>query len=85
MSTLSFAPTKTFKNRLKLYEETGVNEHYLGNGLTKNLNDITGKSPHGLRETFSYDKNPKTIKDMINPTSPIAHIVKLKPIPGVQI
>lgn len=40
---------KIFKNRLKLYNETGANEHYLGNGLTKNLNDTTGLKPQTSR------------------------------------
>ena len=76
---------KLFKNRLELYNQAGANEHYLGNGLTKNLNDTNGDKPHGVVETFSYDKNPNTFKEMLAGDNPTVSIVKLKPINGLDL
>ena len=76
---------KLFKNRLELYNQAGANEHYLGNGLTKNLNDTNGDKPHGVVETFSYDKNPNTFKEMLASDTPTVRIVKLKPISGLDL
>ena len=76
---------KLFKNRLELYNQAGANEHYLGNGLAKNLNDANGDKPHGAVETFSYDKNPNTFKEMLAGDTPTVRIVKLKPISGLDL
>ncbi|MGH1469814.1 MAG: PAAR domain-containing protein [Cellvibrionaceae bacterium] len=81
----SEADKQLFKNRLALHKATGANEHYLGNGLTKNLNDSDGSKPHGTVETFSYDKNPDTIAELMNKSNPTVAIVPLTNIPDVNL
>ncbi|GAB1621012.1 hypothetical protein AAOGI_10620 [Agarivorans albus] len=74
---------KLFENRLALYDEAGANEHWLGNGLTKNMNNPNGDTPHGILETFSYDKNPDTFSTMQN--NGTVQLVELSEIPGLQL
>ncbi|WP_220720742.1 hypothetical protein [Agarivorans litoreus] len=74
---------KLFENRLALYKEAGANEHWLGNGLTKNMNNPNGNTPHGILETFSYDKNPDTFSTMQN--NGTVQLVELSEIPGLQL
>ncbi|WP_163133180.1 hypothetical protein [Agarivorans sp. Alg241-V36] len=76
---------KLFKNRLALYNEAGANEHWLGNGLTKNMNNPNGDTPHGILETFSYDKNPDTFRTMEDKQNGIVKKVALTKIPGLQL
>ncbi|WP_045825279.1 hypothetical protein [Teredinibacter turnerae] len=76
---------KLFKNRAKLQKETGADEHFLGNGLTKNLrNPDGGSNPYGVVETFSYDKNPQTFRQMQAGDNPAVTTVKLTPIQGLH-
>ncbi|MPW29673.1 hypothetical protein F9L16_11810 [Agarivorans sp. B2Z047] len=74
---------KLFENRLALYDEAGANEHWLGNGLTKNMNNPNGDTPHGILETFSYDKNPDTFSAMKE--YGIVKKVALTEIPGLKL
>ena len=53
-----------FETRYQLYKELGANEHYLGNGTTKNLAATPNGPKLGVVETFTYDKNPKTLGDL---------------------
>ncbi len=51
---------ENFESRIKIHERLGANEHYTGDGTTKNL--IAGCSNEcGVMETFTYDKNPQTL------------------------
>jgi hypothetical protein len=50
-----------FATRAKLQQELGANEEYTGNGTTKNLLYGDQGSRPGVMETFTYDKNPKTL------------------------
>ncbi|WP_018013580.1 hypothetical protein [Teredinibacter turnerae] len=76
---------KLFKNRAKLQKETGADEHFLGNGLTKNMRDPDGgTNPYGVVETFSYDKNPQTFKQMQAGDNPAVTTIKLTPIQGLH-
>jgi hypothetical protein len=50
---------------MKIQTETGANEHFLGNGLTRH----TGLSDEndtifGAVETFTLEKNPQTFRAM---------------------
>lgn len=49
-----------FKTRMKVHERLGANEHYTGDGTTKNL---IADCPNecGVMETFTYDKSPQTL------------------------
>jgi hypothetical protein len=54
-----------FEARMKIQTETGANEHFLGNGLTRH----TGLSDEndtifGAVETFTLEKNPQTFRAM---------------------
>src|SRR5690554_2059658 len=48
--------------RQEINKDYGANEHFLGNGLTKNTNAPAGQT--GPVETFSQDKNPQTIRQL---------------------
>src|SRR5690554_5290643 len=48
--------------RQAINDNYGANEHFLGNGLTKNTNAPAGQT--GPVETFSQDKNPQTIRQL---------------------
>jgi hypothetical protein len=54
-----------FKIRAKIQNELGANEYFTGNGLTA----YTGKeggNVYGTLETFTFDKNPQTIDNMMS-------------------
>jgi hypothetical protein len=53
-----------FEMRAKIHTELGANEYFTGNGLTAYIGK---ESPNafGVVETFTFDKNPKTIGTMI--------------------
>jgi len=59
---LSAEEAKLLKTRHKIDKDYGANEHFLGNGLTKNTNAPAGQT--GPVETFSQDKNPQTIRQL---------------------
>ena len=65
-----------------------VSKYCSNNGLTTNLNGANGANgdkPHGVVETFSYDKNPNTFKEMLAGDTPTVRIVELKPISGLDL
>lgn len=52
-----------FETRTKIHSRLGANEYYTGDGTTKNL--ITGcPNKSGVMETFTLDKNPKTLSQL---------------------
>jgi len=59
---LSAEETDLLETRHKINKKYGANEHFLGNGLTKNTNAPAGQT--GPVETFSQDKNPQTIRQL---------------------
>ncbi|MDZ7924257.1 MAG: hypothetical protein U5M23_09365 [Marinagarivorans sp.] len=52
-----------FKTRMKINKKLGANEHFTGNGTSKNL---IADCPNqcGVMETFTYDKNPQTLANL---------------------
>lgn len=69
---LGFTPSqaKTLAVRNQIKQGLGANEHFLGNGLTKDLDvtyevtpfgDIDDELEYGPPETFTWDKNPQTL------------------------
>ncbi|WP_288992773.1 hypothetical protein [uncultured Marinobacter sp.] len=54
-----------FETRFNVQDETGANQYFLGNGLTKHTglsND--GETIYGAVETFTVEKNPQTFRSM---------------------
>lgn len=69
---LGFTPsqTDTLDVRHQIEQGLGANEHFLGNGLTKDINVeyeatpfgcIDDNEEYGPPETFTWDKNPQTL------------------------
>lgn len=69
---LGFTPsqTDTLRTRHQIEQGLGANEHFLGNGLTRDINvsydttpfgDIDDNVEYGPPETFTWDKNPQTL------------------------
>jgi hypothetical protein len=69
---LGFTPsqTDTLDIRHQIEQRLGANEHFLGNGVTKDINVTYGTTPYGdidddveygPPETFTWDKNPQTL------------------------
>ncbi|CAE6937016.1 hypothetical protein ACOMICROBIO_EPCKBFOG_03510 [Vibrio sp. B1FLJ16] len=69
---LGYTPsqTDTLRTRFQIEQGLGANEHFLGNGLTKDINvtyettpfgDIDNEKEYGPAETFTWDKNPRTL------------------------
>lgn len=69
---LEFTPTqaKTLAVRHQIAQRLGANEHFLGNGLTKDTSvdnqttpfgEINEECDYGLCEVFTWDKNPHTL------------------------
>jgi ribosomal protein L9 len=58
---LSKKERNLFKTRYQLDKKLGANEHYLGNGTTKNMAASPDGPKLGVVETFTYDKNPQTL------------------------
>ena len=55
------------ETRLKIQMDTGANEHFQGNGLTKHISlSKDGKVVHGALETYTVEKNPQTFHTMTN-------------------
>ncbi|MBU2115277.1 MAG: hypothetical protein KKE94_16045 [Gammaproteobacteria bacterium] len=52
------------KKRLDMHQTLGNNQHYLGNGLTKNLQD--GKQRYGVVETVNFERKMVSIDDYGN-------------------
>ncbi|MFL1467897.1 hypothetical protein [Marinobacter sp. HN1S83] len=76
---------KIFETRLKIQNDTGANQHFLGNGLTKHTAlSQDGKVVHGALETYTLERNPQTFHTMTNGGNggPEAYVklVKLTPI-----
>lgn len=54
------ADRECFEARVKIHERLGANQHYTGDGTTKNL--IAGcPNECGVMETFTYDKSPQML------------------------
>ena len=52
---------------LDVQKNTGANQHFLGNGLTKHTElSRDGKVIHGALETYTVEKNPQTFRTMTN-------------------
>ncbi|CCN71521.1 putative PAAR repeat-containing protein (modular protein) [Vibrio nigripulchritudo SFn118] len=69
---LEFTPSQidNLDVRYKMHQGLGANEHFLGNGLTKDITvgydqtpfgDINDDIEYGVCETFTWDKNPQTL------------------------
>lgn len=63
-----------FQTRAKIHRKLGANQHWTGDGTTKCL--LPGSNTRGVVETYTYDKNPKTLAQygdalIILPTKPI--------------
>lgn len=58
---------KIFETRFNIQDETGANQHFLGNGLTKHTAlSKDGKVVYGALETYTMEKNPQTFRTMTN-------------------
>ena len=53
-----------FDARFSIQDNTGANEHFTGNGLTKTTSSTANKPIYGTVEAFSLHKNPKTFRQM---------------------
>lgn len=53
-----------FETRFSIQNNTGANEHFTGNGLTKTTNSSSSQPVYGTVEAFSLHKNPKTFRQM---------------------
>src|SRR5690554_729832 len=58
---LSAEDKKLLETRQEINKKYGANEHFTGNGLTKDNNAPAGKIQYGTVETVTQDKNPQTI------------------------
>ena len=63
---------KLMKVRNDIHNLVGANEEFLGTGLTKGLN-----GQDGVVETFTYDRNPDTIKNLSSGDPPVIKVVNL--------
>ncbi|WP_394170268.1 hypothetical protein [Saccharospirillum alexandrii] len=57
-----------FNARLEIENSYGAYKEYAGNGLTKSLHDsgpIPQSQNYGVKETFTYETNPKTLQEML--------------------
>lgn len=63
-SKLGAAEIEKFHSRFSIQNNTGANEHFTGNGLTKTTNSTTEQPVYGAVEAFSLHKNPKTFRQM---------------------
>ncbi|WP_375177804.1 hypothetical protein [Marinobacter mobilis] len=54
-----------FESRFDVQMQTGANQHFLGNGLTKHT-ELSGEGEDifGAIETFTLEKNPQTFREM---------------------
>ncbi len=55
---------KAFDTRFSIQSNTGANEHYTGNGLTKTISSTVDQPVYGAVEAFSLHKSPKTFRQM---------------------
>ena len=53
-----------FETRFSIQKNTGANEHFTGNGLTKTTTSLENQPVYGTVEVFSLHKNPKSFKQM---------------------
>ncbi|TBW56513.1 hypothetical protein EZI54_09455 [Marinobacter halodurans] len=63
---LSAVEAEVFEARFKVQHDTGANEYFLGNGLTKHTALSKDRPVYGAVEIFSYEKNPQTFHYMTN-------------------
>lgn len=64
-SGLGAEEIKVFETRFKIQSDTGANQYFLGNGLTKHTAlSQDGKDIYGAIETFTVEKNPQTFRAM---------------------
>lgn len=61
---LGAAEIEKFHTRFSIQNNTGANEHFTGNGLTRTTNSTTEQPVYGAVEAFSLHKNPKTFRQM---------------------
>jgi len=61
---LSPEEVKAFDTRFSIQSNTGANEHYTGNGLTKTISSSADQPVYGAVEAFSLHKSPKTFRQM---------------------
>ena len=73
---------KKFNTRMSVQNNTGANEHYTGNGLTKTTSSTPNKPVYGTVELFSLHKNPKSFRQMtgIAGDTKWVELVDLEPI-----
>ncbi|TBW45952.1 hypothetical protein EZI54_23455 [Marinobacter halodurans] len=57
---------RAFEIRFKVQMDTGANEHFLGNGLTKHTTLSNDRPVFGALETLTYEKNPQSFNYMTN-------------------
>jgi hypothetical protein len=58
---------REFETRFAIHDETGANEHFLGNGLTRHTElSSENDTVFGAVETFTLEKNPQTFHTMTN-------------------
>ncbi|MGO1502603.1 MAG: hypothetical protein ACTHWH_15105 [Marinobacter sp.] len=71
-----------FHTRMSIQNNTGANEHFTGNGLTKNTSSSTNEPVYGTVEVFSLHKNPKSFKKMtgLDGDTKWVELVDLEPI-----
>ena len=73
---------KKFNTRISVQNNTGANEHYTGNGLTKTTSSSPKKPVYSAVELFSLHKNPKSFRQMtgIAGDTKWVELVDLEPI-----
>ena len=71
-----------FETRFSIQNNTGANEHFTGNGLTKTTSSLVDQPVYGTVEVFSLHKNPKTFRQMtgMDGDAMWVELVDLKPI-----
>ena len=71
-----------FETRFSVQDNTGANEHFTGNGLTKTTSSSADQPVYGTVEVFSLHKNPKSFRQMtgIDGDTKWVELVDLEPI-----
>lgn len=67
---------EAFKTRMTIDRKLGANEHFTGDGTTKNL--LPNGRERGVMETFTYDKKPNTLGNLEQSGS--AALIETKPL-----
>ena len=71
-----------FETRFSIQNNTGANEHFTGNGLTKTTTSSVSQPVYGAVEVFSLHKNPKSFYQMtgLGGDTKWVELVDLEPI-----